>query len=79
MNNANAASTVVLAGAILFSAGTIAEAMKGYGSTAALVFGTLLILVGGSVFATVVLKPYWDAIPLNSVKRESEKTDDEGA
>jgi hypothetical protein len=75
MNNANAASTVVLAGAIIFSAGVIAEAMKGYAATAAFVLGTLLVLVGGVVFAAGVLKPFWDAIPVDGKKREGKKTD----
>ena len=75
----NAAAIVILAGSILFSAGVLAEAMKGYAATTAFVAGTLLILVGSVVFAAGVLKPLWDAIPVDGKKKEDEKTDGGGA
>ena len=66
-----AAPIVVLAGAIVFSAGMIAEALKPNAGQAGYVVGGLLLVLGG----VGLLKPLWDAIPVDGKKAKSDKTD----
>ena len=73
--NAIAASVVILAGAILVAAGVVAEAVKTQTGTLGIAVGFLLLLIGGVVFVGGVLKPTWDAIPVDG-KRKNETARD---
>lgn len=65
-----AASIVILAGAVLIAAGAVADRVD----DAPLAIGYFLLLVGGVVFAASVLKPLWDAIPVDEKeKRDADK------
>lgn len=63
---------LVLAGAILFGAATVTEAIKPYqgmGSTC----GTLGVILGIIGFIGCVVKPLWDAVPVSGKKDEAKK------
>ncbi len=63
--NAIASSIVILAGSILVSVGMLAKAMKDYHGGPGFLFGGILLLIGSVAFLSGILKPAWDAIPVN--------------
>lgn len=65
------ASIVLLAGALAIGCGTIAEAINSFKGDPAYFVGTILLLVGG----WMLLKPIWDAIPVDGGKKTKQIKD----
>lgn len=60
-----AAPIIILAGAIAVGCGTIANAINHIGGDEGYMVGTVLLIVGG----LMLLKPLWDAIPVDGGKQ----------
>jgi hypothetical protein len=58
----------------MFSAGQVAEAMDRSRGAPAYVVGSVVLLIGLVMFVSAMLKPFWDAIPVNGRKNMSVET-----
>jgi len=59
------APIIILAGAIAFGCGTIANAIEYNRGEAGEIVGTILLILGG----LMLLKPLWDAIPVETPQK----------
>jgi len=74
-----ASSIVVLAGSVLFSVGMLVKATNDYHGGPGFWLGGLLLLIGTAAFLTGILKPAWDAIPVDGKTTGDKKAEDDTA